>query len=74
MLLEITTMAPDDYVGFTFFIGYMAMAAAAVFFFVERGSVDAKWKMSVLVSSINFIPIKKFKNTCRCCRNKRRKI
>ena len=39
----------DDYVGFTFFIGYMAMADAAVFFFVERGSVDAKWKMSLLV-------------------------
>lgn len=52
MLLEITTMAPDDYVGFTFFIGYMAMAAAAVFFFVERGSVDAKWKMSLLVSGL----------------------
>ena len=52
MLLEITTMAPDDYVGFTFFIGYMAMAAAAVFFFVERGSVDPKWKMSLLVSGL----------------------
>ena len=52
MLLEITTMAPDDYVGFTFFIGYMAMAAAAVFFFVERSSVDAKWKMSLLVSGL----------------------
>ena len=52
MLLEITTMAPDDYVGFTFFIGYMAMAAAAVFFFFERGSVDAKWKMSLLVSGL----------------------
>ena len=52
MLLEITTMAPDDYVGFTFFIGYMAMAAAAVFFFFERVSVDAKWKMSLLVSGL----------------------
>ena len=29
MLLEITKMDPTDYVGFTFFIGYMAMAAAA---------------------------------------------
>ena len=28
------------------------MAAAAVFFFVERGSVDAKWKMSLLVSGL----------------------
>ena len=40
MLLEITKMLPNDYVGFTFFIGYMAMAAASVFFFFERGSVD----------------------------------
>jgi sensory rhodopsin len=53
MLLDIITkMAPDDYVGFTFFIGYMAMAAAAVFFFIERGSVDEKWKMSLLVSAL----------------------
>jgi len=52
MLLEITKMAPNDYVGFTFFLGYMAMAAAAVFFFIERGSVDPKWKMSLLVSGL----------------------
>ena len=52
MLLEITQIAANDYVGFTFFIGYMAMAAAAVFFFVERSSVDAKWKMSLLVSAL----------------------
>lgn len=53
MLLGIITkMAPDDYVGFTFFIGYMAMAAAAVFFFFERSRVDDKWKMSLLVSAL----------------------
>jgi len=53
MLLEILPkIAANDYVGFTFFIGYMAMAAAAVFFFIERGSVDAKWKMSLLVSGL----------------------
>ncbi len=52
MLLEIVKMMPDDYVGFTFFIGYMAMFAAAVFFFVERGSVNKKWKMSLLVSGL----------------------
>ena len=52
MLLEITKMAPNDYIGFTFFLGYMAMAAAAVFFFIERGSVDPKWKMSLLVSGL----------------------
>jgi sensory rhodopsin len=53
MLLDIITkMAPDDYVGFTFFIGYMAMAAAAVFFFFERSRVEDKWKMSLLVSAL----------------------
>ena len=52
MLLEIPLMKPDDYVGFTFFIGFMAMFAASVFFFVERNSVDAKWKMSLLVSAL----------------------
>ena len=53
MLLGIITkMAPDDYVGFTFFIGYMAMAAAAVFFFFERSRVEDKWKMSLLVSAL----------------------
>ena len=52
MLLEITKMLPNDYVGFTFFIGYMAMAAASIFFFFERGSVDEKWKMSLLVSAL----------------------
>lgn len=53
MLLGIISkMAPDDYVGFTFFIGYMAMAAAAVFFFFERSRVEDKWKMSLLVSAL----------------------
>ena len=52
MLLEIQTMDPTDYVGFTFFIGYMAMFAASVFFFFERGSVDDKWKLSLLISGL----------------------
>jgi sensory rhodopsin len=46
------SLSPTDYVGFTFFIGAMAMAAATVFFFIERGSVDGKWKTSLLVSGI----------------------
>jgi bacteriorhodopsin len=46
------SLNPTDYVGFTFFIGAMAMAAATVFFFIERGSVDGKWKTSLLVSGI----------------------
>ncbi len=52
MLLEIPIMRPDDYIGFTFFIGYMAMFAASVFFFIERNSVNDKWKMSLLVSAL----------------------
>ena len=46
------TLAEGDYVGFTFFIGSMAMAAATVFFFMERGRVDGKWKTSLLVSGL----------------------
>jgi len=42
----------DDYVGFTFFTGYMAMMAASVFFFFERGSVEGKWRLSLLVSGL----------------------
>ena len=34
------------------FIGYIATLAASVFFFVERGSVSEKWKMSLLVSAL----------------------
>ena len=52
MLLDIQLMKPDDYVGFTFFIGYMAMFAASVFFFFERSRVDDKWKLSLLVSAL----------------------
>ena len=52
MLLDIQLMRPDDYVGFTFFIGYMAMFAASVFFFFERSRVADKWKLSLLVSAL----------------------
>ena len=52
MLLKVIPIAPDNYVAFTFFIGYIAMLAASVFFFVERNSVSSKWKMSLLVSGL----------------------
>jgi sensory rhodopsin len=52
VLLEVMTIQPDDLVGITFFIGYMAMFAAAVFFFFERSRVDEKWKTSLLVSGL----------------------
>ncbi len=43
---------PGDLVGFTFFIGSMAMLAATAFFFIERGSVEGKWKLSLTVSAL----------------------
>lgn len=41
-----------DYVGFTFFIGSMAMAAATVFFFFQYSKVETQWKDSLLVSGL----------------------
>jgi sensory rhodopsin len=50
--LDIVTIPKDDPVAFTFFTGYMAMMAASVFFFFERGRVNDKWKLSLLVSGL----------------------
>ena len=33
-------LGTGDFVGFTFFIGSMAMLAATIFFFIERDSVE----------------------------------
>jgi sensory rhodopsin len=49
---EMKQIAVDNYVAFTFFIGTMAMMAAAVFFFFEVGSTSKQWRTSVLVSGI----------------------
>lgn len=46
------TIPKDDPVAFTFFVGYMAMMAASVFFFFERSRVDRKWQLSLLVSGL----------------------
>jgi bacteriorhodopsin len=45
-------LQPGDYIGFTFFIGTMAMLAASVFFFMEMWNVDGKWRTSLLVSGL----------------------
>jgi sensory rhodopsin len=45
-------MATDDYVGFTFFVGCMAMMAASAFFFLSLSSFDKKWRTSILVSGL----------------------
>jgi len=52
VLLDIVNIPVDDPIAFTFFTGYMAMLAASVFFFVERSSVEGKWKLSLLVSGL----------------------
>ncbi len=51
-LLDLVEIPKDDPVAFTFFTGYMAMFAASIFFFFERGRVDDKWKLSLLVSGL----------------------
>ncbi len=51
-LLFASQIEPGDVVGFTFFIGTMAMLAATVFFFAERRSVSEKWRLSLTVSGL----------------------
>ncbi|MEL7119146.1 MAG: bacteriorhodopsin-like [Bacteroidota bacterium] len=50
--LFLANLQQGDYVGFTFFIGSMAMAAATVFFFFQISRVEGKWKDSMLVSGL----------------------
>lgn len=52
ILLDVLTIPKDDPIAFTFFTGYMAMLAASIFFFFERGRVAGKWKLSLLVSAL----------------------
>ncbi len=52
LLVNIVDIRVDDPIAFTFFTGYMAMLAASVFFFAERGVVEGKWKLSLLVSAL----------------------
>ena len=48
----VAKMATDDYVGFTFFVGCMAMMAASAFFFLSMNQFDKKWRVSILVSGL----------------------
>ncbi|MFT5217380.1 MAG: bacteriorhodopsin [Glaciecola sp.] len=52
LFTEIFKMDPTDYVGFTFFVGCMAMMAASAFFFLSLNQFDKKWRTSVLVSGL----------------------
>jgi len=51
-LIGLDKIINSDPVAITFFMGYMAMFASAVFFLVERNSVSEKWKTSLLVSAL----------------------
>ncbi len=51
-MAEVSQMATDDYVGFTFFVGCMAMMAASAFFFLSMNTFDRKWRTSILVSGL----------------------
>jgi bacteriorhodopsin len=51
-LVGVEKIINSDPIAITFFIGYMAMFASAVFFFAERNSVEGKWKLSLLVSGL----------------------
>jgi len=46
---EAVLLAPDDFVGITFWVIAMGMLAATAFFFIERSSVPLAWKTSVTV-------------------------
>lgn len=48
----VAKLDPTDYVGFTFFVGCMAMMAASAFFFLSLSQFDKKWRTSVLVSGL----------------------
>ena len=48
----VAKIATNDYVGFTFFVGCMAMMAASAFFFLSMNGFDKKWKTSILVSGL----------------------
>ena len=49
---ETLPLAPDDFVGISFWTISMGMLAATAFFFMERSSVAPGWKTSVTVAGL----------------------
>jgi len=47
-----TILAPDDFVGISFWLVSMGCLAATAFFFLERGSVAAQWRISITVAGL----------------------
>ena len=49
---ETVLLASDDFVGISFWLVSMACLAATVFFFLERSSVPAGWRVSMTVAGL----------------------
>ena len=49
---ETAMLAQDDFVGISFWLVSMACLAATVFFFLERSSVPAGWRVSMTVAGL----------------------
>ena len=47
-----TALQPNDFVGMSFFLATAIMLASTVFFFVERGDVNKKWRTSMTVAGL----------------------
>ena len=45
-------LAANDYVGMSFWLATAIMLGSTVFFFVERGDVNGKWKTSMTVAGL----------------------
>ena len=49
---ETAMLASDDFVGISFWLVSMGCLAATVFFFIERSSVPAGWRVSITVAGL----------------------
>ena len=49
---NVSILAPDDFVGITFWVISMGMLAATAFFFFERSSVAVAWRTPVTVAGL----------------------
>ena len=49
---DATMLSQDDFVGISFWLVSMACLAATVFFFLERSSVPAGWRVSMTVAGL----------------------
>tara|TARA_X000001036_G_scaffold349353_1_gene329840 strand:+ start:751 stop:1533 length:783 start_codon:yes stop_codon:yes gene_type:complete len=51
-IFDAASVKTGDFTGFTFFIGSVSMLAATVFFLMQHGQVDKKFKDSMLVAAL----------------------